>query len=317
MIIEKKEIKGVIIYTVDKDITDEQTMELKGSFCAKPKFIIRQNSDVYTKEGSLLLRFRKNVLPKSHIDVAYKNIIDFAMNKTSTRGTTSGTEKGKRGDPGQTNKTMSNIMGYFDKWTLKQKSMFKHLCMKAPFKVRVCAFNANNPEKWQKVIPLIKDIDRQYKKLVPKHHAKQLTLANQTAYRIPGTAFTTVTTNVNFQTACHKDAGDYTDGFGNLVVIERGKYTGGYTVFPQYGVGVDVRSGDFLAMDVHQMHGNTAIVPATEGAIRLSLVCYLRENVYLKSKGTTEAHIERNLKVMDRLKAKAKELAKEKDVKKR
>ena len=27
--------------------------------------------------------------------------------------------------------------------------------------------------------------------------------------------------------------------FGNLTVIERGKYQGGYTVFPQFGVGIN------------------------------------------------------------------------------
>ena len=45
--------------------------------------------------------------------------------------------------------------------------------------------------------------------------------------------------------------------FGNLTVLERGKYHGGYTVFPQFGIGVDARSGDFLSMDVHQWHSNT------------------------------------------------------------
>ena len=32
--------------------------------------------------------------------------------------------------------------------------------------------------------------------------------------------------------------------------LEEGKYKGGYTGFPQYGVCVDVRHGDFLGMDV-------------------------------------------------------------------
>ena len=43
----------------------------------------------------------------------------------------------------------------------------------------------------------------------------------------------------------------------NLTVIEKENITMTYTVFPQFGVGVDVRSGDFLAMDVHQWHSNT------------------------------------------------------------
>jgi hypothetical protein len=70
-----------------------------------------------------------------------------------------------------------------------------------------------------------------------------------------------------------------------LVVLEKGKYNGGYTGFPQYGVAVDVRSGDFLAMDVHQLHGNEPIEPVTEDAERLSIVSYMREGIVKKCKG--------------------------------
>ena len=123
-------------------------------------------------------------------------------------------------------------------------------------------------------------------------------------FKITNTAFSTVTINRNFRTALHKDAGDFKGGFGNLTVIERGKYHGGYTVFPQYGVGIDLRNNDFVAMDVHQWHSNTSIYETeedhkynltlppdykenpdvgTEGIYtpytRLSFVCYLRENI--------------------------------------
>jgi hypothetical protein len=42
----------------------------------------------------------------------------------------------------------------------------------------------------------------------------------------------------------------------HVVRAKRGDYTGGETCLPQYGVGVDVRSGDVLFMDVHQHHAN-------------------------------------------------------------
>ena len=44
-----------------------------------------------------------------------------------------------------------------------------------------------------------------------------------------------------------------------LVVLEKGNYKGGCTGFPQFGVCVDVRQGDFLGMDVHEWHCNTKI----------------------------------------------------------
>lgn len=307
-IISQTEKKGVKVYVVEK-ICDDALVEQKlGKFCTprEAKFIIDHNADVYTTEGKLLLRFRKNVLPQKNVDQFYENVIAFAKQKTSTRGTTSGSEIK---DPSFNPPIMSNILGYFDKWTIGQKHIFKTLGIPPPFKVRVSSFTSTYPDKWQAALPLIQDIDKMYKKLNPVQHKKQLAMAEETAYRVPGTSFTTITTNVNFQTAFHTDSGDYRDGFGNLVVIEKGaKYKGGYTVFPQYGIGVDVRTGDFLAMDVHQVHGNTKIRPLGKDAIRMSIVCYLREEVYNKSKGTTERHVQRNVSTMNKLKQKYMEL---------
>ena len=99
-------------------------------------------------------------------------------------------------------------------------------------------------------------------------------------FKIKGTSFTTVTTNVNVHTKIHKDKGDDEEGFGNLAVIENGEYSGGETCLPQYGVGFDVRSGDILFMNVHEWHGNLPVKEITPGAIRLSIVCYLRTRIY-------------------------------------
>lgn len=297
---------GVTVYVVGKDYGEDvlaakkEGKKLRAADC---KTLIDTDADVYTEDGKMLLRFRKKVLPQQNVQRAYDNLIGFARGRTTTRGATSATAPGQR----YTNTNipvMSNIIGYFDKWTIKHRGMFKAVGIPPPFQVRVTRFTTLYPEKWRAVIPLIQDIDRMYKALAPQQHAKQMREANATAYRIPGTSFTTVTTNVNFQTACHKDTGDFKEGFGNLVVIEQGRYRGGYTVFPQYGVGVDVRTGDFLAMDVHQVHGNTPIVPVDPGATRLSLVSYLREDVVNKSRGTTLAHIQRNIATMKQLQEK-------------
>lgn len=309
MILTVEEKNGVKVYKVGKDFDDDKVEEKLGTLLNKKsyKIILNHDADVYTEDGKLLLRFRKNVLPMGHVQEAYDNLIDFARTKTSTRGTTSATPKGQR-NPGTNVPIMSNILGYFDKWTIGQKHIFKTLGIKPPFKVRVSSFLTKYPQKWVNIVPLIQDIDRMYKKLVPVNHKNQMRLADQTAYRIPGTAFTTVTTNVNLQTAVHTDSGDFPGGFGNLVVIEKGKYKGGFTVLPQYGVGVDVRTGDFLAMDVHQIHGNTKMVPLSKDATRLSIVSYLRQDVYEKSKGTTQSHIQRNIATMARINAQYKKI---------
>ena len=167
---------------------------------------------------------------------------------------------------------MSNIIGYFDKPD-------RNIKVNAP-PCRETAFTSQQVEKWNRVIPLIQEIDKQFKKLIPDRHKKQLQRAKQTPkFQIKGTSFSTVTINYNWRTALHTDAGDLPQGFGNLVVLEEGEYSGGYTGFPQYGVCVDVRHGDFLGMDVHKFHCNTEIRPITKNYSRLSLVCYLREKM--------------------------------------
>lgn len=279
----KKRSKGVKKIIVKKILSDEETHKLEGTRLPKgyfKKVIKNEDVDVYTDEGKLLLRFRKCVLPMKHVNAAYEGMIKHARQKTHTRGVTGG-DMGKIKVVENNVPIMSNIMGYFDTLDLGYKKIFKDAGMRKPI-CRETSFTGRMPEKWNMVKPLIKDIDRQYKSLFPKEHRSQKKAAQSTKYVIDNTAFTTITTNLNLQTACHYDKGDWKSGFGNLVVIERGKYKGGYTGFPQYGVAVDVRTGDFLGMDVHELHGNEPLECVTEGCERLSLVSYLREGIVNK-----------------------------------
>ena len=66
---------------------------------------------------------------------------------------------------GESNVIKSNIIGYFDNLTLMQKYLIKKNNLKK-VNCRQTAFTANFPEKWQKVIPLIQDIGKQYKNIV-------------------------------------------------------------------------------------------------------------------------------------------------------
>ena len=278
--------KKVPVYTVRKIVDDETMSTYERRFLEEKDFkvVLDSDADVYTESGELLLRFRKNVLSQKNIDIAYESMKSLIKRKSKDRGVASGSAKGLK--TGEKIAIRSNIMGYFDKWSLQQKSMFKKSGIKPPGQCRLTRFTATEPEKWEKVIPLIQDIDKLYKQLCPKEHASQYKAAISTQFHIPKTAFSTITTNLNFRTAAHHDTGDWTEGFGNLVVIERGSpYKGAYTGFPQYGVAVDCRTGDFLAMDVHQIHGNTPLITKDETSQRLSLVSYLRENIVKHCKG--------------------------------
>ena len=170
---------------------------------------------------------------------------------------------------------------------------------------RLTHFTRTNFDKYNQGLPFIQHINKLFKRLIPESYQKQLDRANTKPHlKIPKTSFSTVTINRNFRTAMHRDAGDFKEGFGNLTVIERGKYHGGYTIFPQYGVAIDLRKNDFVAMDVHQWHCNTPIYETEEDKIfneslepvfkdnpevgtegiyekytRISFVCYLREKI--------------------------------------
>ena len=101
--------------------------------------------------------------------------------------------------------------------------------------------------------------------------------------------------------AMDKDKGDDAEGFGNLAVIEKGKYTGGETCLPQYGIGVDVRNNDILYMDVHEWHGNLPIKLIDKNATRVSNVCYLRYNIWEKTKHKTKKFMIKHNKTIKNL----------------
>jgi len=300
MTIIKKEKKGnVQILTVKKDIDDEKMEKKMNTFIKRDDIdtIIDYDADVYTEDGKLLLRFRKKVLNNQHIDAFYENVIKFAKNKSGLRGSASGSKKKNYSDK----KVMSNIFGYFDRWSPGQKAVFKKRGKTPSIAVRECRFNMDYPEEYKKTIPLIKDIDELYSKLTPEQYKLQRKAANQTHFKIPGTSFTTITTNVNYTTTTHQDSGDFLPGCGNLAVIERGKYKGAETCFPQYKIGVDVRSGDILFMDVHQPHANLPLILEDKDAVRLSIVCYLRTNVWLRTKNKTRKFYENHNRTVKNL----------------
>jgi len=192
------------------------------------------------------------------------------------------------------NQVASNPIGFYE----ESKNFCKLPC-------RLTHFTRTNFQKYNDGLPFIQRINDLFKKLIPESYEKQNNRSNKKPHlKIPETCFSTITINRNFRTALHRDAGDYKEGFGNLTVIERGKYHGGYTIFPQFGVAVDVRSNDFLAMDVHQWHSNTPIYQTKEDKLfndkldfvfkdnpdvgtegiyekytRLTFVCYLREKL--------------------------------------
>jgi hypothetical protein len=256
--------------------------------------IINQDCDGYDFDTQkLLFRFRKNVLSQEKIDKFYDAIYQFAKGRSNFRTKSSG---------GAQKASMSNIFGFFEKFSPQHIVKFKKAGYYPKIHVRECAFNLNNPDKYKQTLPLIKQIDRLFSKLVPNAYKKQKKEANCTFFRIDSTSFTTITTNINYQTSVHVDAGDYEAGFGNLVVIEKsGSYSGGETCFPEYGIGIDLRTKDILFMDVHEKHANLPIILHDPKAIRLSIVCYLRTKIPEYSQEFSNSKCEKHLQELQEL----------------
>lgn len=277
-ILDDFDLSGVRILVLTKLYNDKYLDEKIGKFIDSFPIIVKQDADVFTEEGKILLRFRKNMIATKLINDAYAALGKHLDCLSDARTDSSG---------GKNINAKSNIIGFFDKHSISlvAKARREKTTLPDCKKPRLTAFSRDKPTNYAKTFPFIEAVDKCYKLLCPTEYGKQLEVANFCApYRITDTSFTTITINKNYRTALHRDKGDYENGFGNLTVFEKGKYDGGFTGFPQYGVAVDCRSGDFLAMDVHQPHANTPIVPLSDDYERISFVCYLREGIYNKLK---------------------------------
>jgi len=308
---------------VKKIFSDDEVAKLEGTWIDESHIklpLVKEDTDIYYNDNGiykLLLKFRKNVISDDLIDIGWNSYKDLAK-PSRGRGASAGpidTEgqywskkdlvdtkkwstsymiKGKKSKMKVNNQVASNPVGFYE----ASNNFSKLPC-------RLTHFTRCNFKKYNEGLPFIQRIDELFQELIPNAHKRQLERANLTDnFKIPNTSFSTVTINRNFRTALHRDAGDFRGGFGNLTVIERGKYHGGYTVFPQFGIGIDLRNNDFVAMDVHQWHSNTKLYETIEDKefnstlksefkdnpdigtagiyekyTRLSFVCYLREKI--------------------------------------
>jgi len=288
-------------------VVDDENMENRANTFVKSdeiSQILNTNVDIYDADThKLLAKFRKKVLKPKELQSFYDATYEFTSKMVTTnRGNTTGSKKRNlRNNP----KVKSAILGYFDRWGAKEKMQFRKAGEPIPLEVRETRFSAAHPDKFEKTLPLIKSIDKYYQKMLNKFYKKQRQKADETNFKIPKTSLTTITTNINFQTSIHKDSGDDEEGFGNLAVIEKGSYTGGETCLPQYGIGIDVRQGDLLFMDVHEWHGNLPMVPNSKDAIRMSIVCYLRTKVWERTRNNSKAFQKKHLNSIKAIKMKS------------
>ena len=227
------------------------------------------------EDDSLLAVLRRGMIDRSLTDLATQKYLMVGKKVSSNRGHAAGLKTRNKTHKHYEKGVDSNsgIMGFIDNTSLSRPC-------------RMTQFTKQHFKQFTEGVPFIQRIDSCFEEILPNAHERQMREAVKTEYHIEGTAFSTITVNYNFRTALHKDSGDFRHGFGNLVVCSQG-IEGGLLLFPRYKVAIEMFTGDFLAMDVHEYHCNSPILPIDENGYRLSFVCYLRERMTNCKKNNT------------------------------
>jgi hypothetical protein len=146
---------------------------------------------------------------------------------------------------------------------------------------RQTVYTNAHPDRLRATIPCLAHLSHLFATYLPERHAAQAAQCARTSpdFVIPETVFTTLTVNRNWQTALHQDAGDLKAGFGVMLCLRAGHYTGGYYTMPQYRIAVDLQAGDVILSDVHEWHANTPLVGNPARYERITVVCYFREKM--------------------------------------
>jgi len=315
-------------------LTDEDTAELKAEWLNDDHFelLLHESADIYlpeeasvldmfaapedqvTLEDRLFLVFRRDAFPLEMCEQA-RQAIRGAAKPSKNRGIAGGkvdpekmgrkaedlivskdgtraryrSKDGIISDTVEANQVDSGIAGYFP------------ATARLPF-VRKTAWTRDNWVTFQESWPMLQRMAELFEELNPIRFHNQMDFVKENnldknGWVIPKTPYSTVTVNKNYVTACHQDAGDLKSGLENFAVLEGGpdRYVGGYLIFPKFRLGLDVRTGDFVGMDVaHHWHGNTPLRDAFEGKSdweRISLVLYVRAD--LAGTGTRQDEAER------------------------
>ena len=265
-------------------ISDEELQDKVGKVITEKDYnvLLTGASKVYKPDGKLLCIYLPGAIPQKLRDLSYP-VLHEIRDKTDNRGLASGSERiarpGGRG-AGRARPVASSIIGYFER-----------MGGRFPF-CRTTAWTGKNANKFKEIFPLFKHLESEFKQYVPDRYARQKRRAEATEpdWVIGDTPWTTVTVNNTYPTGVHKDQGDLDEGFSNLVVLRKGKYSGGHLTFPRFRLAVNMGDGDLLLMDAHEWHGNTQLQLESEDAERISLVLYYRTNML--ACGTAEEEIE-------------------------
>lgn len=291
-----------------EELDDEYCDQLAGTMLDVDSFdrlVSGESVKVYKPNGKLLLYYMHDQVADTICADAYKSL-KTAAKTTRNRGISAGVVNPDEVDklPGnvevvegtrvyrrkadgtlsQTNEAKpvnSGIIGYYDR------------SVRMPY-CRQTQWNIDNKDKFIKALPFLQACSDAFREGAEERYEAQAKIVEETSHDfvIPNTVFTTITVNSNWQTAVHKDAGDYKRGLGVMSVLRAGQYEGAYLCFPKYRTAVDMSTGGVCLADVHEWHGNTPILnPTLTKYNRLSCVMYYRAKMHYC--GTADQELER------------------------
>lgn len=286
-----------IVHLKSKVSADEAEKMFLGKMLDENSYdvLVTGDADVYKPNGERLLSLVKGAIPLDVLDAAREPLRHARAYKTNNRGTYAG---GVRSPIKTKDGTWSKTIYVVDKHTGEKMTAdssiigFFERTARLPF-CRATAYVAKETERWPLLVDLARRVADVFEARAPKRFEAQRAYASKVhpAYIIEGTPFTTLTVNQTIRAAVHRDAGDYKPGFGCICVATRGTYRGHHLVFPEFRAAVDVRDGDVLLFDPHELHGNTEMRDASADAERVSVVLYLRSGI--SECGTPEEELER------------------------
>jgi hypothetical protein len=264
------------------ELPDNSIKKLEGDHVDARHYDILVKGDgdveVVKPNGKTLLKVLRNVIPQGAHDSAWPVIARaYAKGSVLNRKTAAGRNPDKKGS--------SVTIGFLD----RSARFGKRPTRKAPF-------------DFTGALAYISEVNEQYRRHMPDHHAHQQFAASFSHWVIESmeeceaTAFSSVTVNQNWQTAVHRDSGNFKGSFGVMTCFRTNNYSGGELIFPKYRCAVDYGNRDVLLADVHECHGNAPMVGDGKEFTRISCVLYLRDRIVKGGTKKQEAEFIRNHK---------------------
>ena len=131
------------------------------------------------------------------------------------------------------------------------------------------AWTRDHPADYQQLVPEIEYFADVFRRKEPELFEEQMAKATQRPKLTIG-CWSQFVANLNFPMTQHVDGNiDYS------AQVVFGDYEGGYLIFPEVACAVALRPTDLLIFDGNRPHG---VGPFT--GFRLSLVCYLKANIF-------------------------------------